>query len=651
MKGVSIVVIVGVAVACSNGPKAPANNSLPPVTMISPDTSIHIGAQFSPDGSRLYWWQPDGLAYELWTATSTLSGATRVGITVSTPAPMYWSPDGSTAAVPSSGKGIEEIVLLSATGTREFVSGTFMVPIRWHPDGDRLAYLTTIASATGAALQTLVGSVSRGGARPLLPDLTVSAVGAWSPDGSRIAYLTFGDGRSKVWAADSNGRNARALVTDGFESLARGPNWFSPDGREVVYESRRTGTSDIWVAPLDGSPPRQLTRDVRNDYAPTWSPDGQWIAFVSERGRQTDLWIVPAAGGEAIRVTDDAATEELMQWLPGSRLAFLTGESVGSIWSMPVDGVQPTRLTPDSIVVGRFSLSPDGSQFVFLIERGGGKSDLAVMPTGGGPMRILMEGGASASFVWSPDGSKLVLSSDRGGSDDIWLVEVSTGTVHQLTNWLEWELGPFWNADGTAVYFLSNKSATLADLWTVPAAGGEPTRVTRTGTFNSVTARRGDSTLYGSVLTPDGAIHTVRIAADGSVVPLWTVGNSEPWSVTPAADSLLIAQPLPGGGAAYRLIAITGQGDGTEFLGTNDALSAITSDWRYVSYLRREGATGDVMLLDRKTGTTKQLTSTPEDEIGPEVTPDGKTVVYRQRRDIRRVAIADLSKLLTQGSR
>ncbi len=32
---------------------------------------------------------------------------------------------------------------------------------------------------------------------------------------------------------------------------------------------------------------------------------------------------------------------------------------------------------------------------------------------------------------------------------------------------------------------------------------------------------------------------------------------------------------------------------------------------------------------------------------GPEVTADGKTVIYRQRRDVRRIAIADLSRVLT----
>jgi Tol biopolymer transport system component len=123
-----------------------------------------------------------------------------------------------------------------------------------------------------------------------------------------------------IWVADSTGHHPRQLTTDGFENFAEGGGTaWSPDGKELLYESRRTGTSDIWVVPADSGAPRQLTRDIRNDWAPRWSPDGRWVAFLSDRGKQTDVWVVPAAGGQELRVTDDANVEDLMQWLSGGR--------------------------------------------------------------------------------------------------------------------------------------------------------------------------------------------------------------------------------------------------------------------------------------------------------------------------------------------
>jgi hypothetical protein len=58
------------------------------------------------------------------------------------------------------------------------------------------------------------------------------------------------------------------------------------------------------------------------------------------------------------------------------------------------------------------------------------------------------------------------------------------------------------------------------------------------------------------------------------------------------------------------------------------------------------GATGDLALLNRVDGATRRLTTTPTDEQSPVLTPDGKTVLFRRVRPSRRIAIADLSKLL-----
>jgi dipeptidyl aminopeptidase/acylaminoacyl peptidase len=85
----------------------------------------------------------------------------------------------------------------------------------------------------------------------------------------------------------------------------------SPDGTTVVVSVTAPDpetdeyVGHLWTAPLDGSTdPRPLTRGHR-DTAPAWSPDGRWIAFLrAEPKGKPQLHVVEAGGGEPVRLTD-----------------------------------------------------------------------------------------------------------------------------------------------------------------------------------------------------------------------------------------------------------------------------------------------------------------------------------------------------------
>ena len=61
----------------------------------------------------------------------------------------------------------------------------------------------------------------------------------------------------------------------------------------------------------------------------------------------------------------------------------------------------------------------------------------------------------------------------------------------------------------------------------------------------------------------------------------------------------------------------------------------------------RNGATWELAILDRATGAVRRLTGNNVNETSAAITPDGKTLVYERWRDVRRIAIADLSGVLT----
>ena len=633
--------------ACNSG--KPTGSALPPVTMVSPDSAYHQMARFSPDGKRLFWWEPAGQVNQLWMADAKLGNPTKVPVTSLQASALLWSPDGSQIATPSSDSGFVQVAIMPAAGgvPRQLTSTVgFAIPMAWHPDGDRFAYASTAAGEGGGTFRSFVTSVSHGGNTPLIPSEAKPFYGWWSPDGSHIGYMVVDGSHSTIWVADSAGRNPRQLTTDGFESLSNADQFWSPDGKEIAFESRRTGTSDIWVVPVDGGAPRQLTHDIRNDTWPLWSPDGKWIAFLSDRGKQTDIWVVPAAGGPELRVTDDASVEELMQWLPDSKLAFLTGRGQSGIWTTALADSSERRLTPDSLRAGSPSLSPDGMQVAISINRGGGVTDLAVMPVSGGTIRMLVQGGANTEFSWSPDGKRILFTSDRGGTPDIWVVDVASGELHQLENWPGYERNPAWNGDGSAIYFLSDRDSRLGDAWQVSPAGGEPTRVTKSGSVNSLMTRHGRPELFASIIGASGQFEVMQVHADGTLTPVWQRSNSFPADLLPKGDSLVIGEIGKGGGFSVRIIPVTGKGEGVSLLKPGENMAGVSDDWSEVVYRIPNGSTHDLGLLDRKTGATRRLTNNSLDEGGAGITPDGKTVVFSRSRSVRRVAVADLTKLL-----
>jgi Tol biopolymer transport system component len=447
-----------------------------------------------------------------------------------------------------------------------------------------------------------------------------------------------------LWIADSSGGNPKQLTTEGREFDF---NW-SPDGTEIAYVSRRTGTGDIWVAPIDGRPRRQLTRDIRDDRAPRWSADGKWIAFISDRGRQTDLWVVPAAGGTESRVTDDAAEEGSPQWV-GNRLGYHTGSTGQAVWSLTAgDGAQ-RQLTPDSIVVGQINPSPDGTELAYEVLRGGGVSDILVMPMGGGTSRTIATGGSiNTEPNWSPDGKSVLFLSNRTGSADVWVVPAAGGQPRALSDFAAGESSPQWSADGSSVYFVSRwQAAPFGDVWKVPAAGGAPTRLTKTGAVNGLAV----SLVSADVLVQleggkEGRTVLARLRPDGKLETLWDRSNftSFSWlSFTPKADSFAFNAELPSGEDGSYLISLE-TGQGRQLLGPGDLVGDFSPDGRWLAYWTGT-ATLELGVIDMTTGSHRQLTKTAESETSYWWTADNNTIVLTRQSQRRRIATVDLSRL------
>jgi TolB protein len=628
-------------------------SGLPTVTVLSPEGARHTAFHFSPDGGHVAFWTPGTSGWNLVVARADLSdprtltaGSPFLGPATNTP---LWSPDGKLLAFGSNAAGLADVAVVPAAGgeARRLTDAPGLeIPTQWHPRGDRLAYLAT---GEGGTFRNSVVSLASGQSSPLLSE-TRLAFPNWSPDGSRLEIQINDRGSTTLWLADSSGTNPKQLTTEGQEQFVA----WSPDGTELLYVSRRTGTGDIWVLPVDGGKPRQLTRDVRDDDSPAWSSNGKWVAFRSTRGRQTDIWMVPAAGGTELRVTDDAAEESGVQWVgKSSRLAFQTTTVTSALWAVTVADGKERQVTPDSIRVGNFRVSPDGAEVVYPVRRGGGVSDLQVVSLADGARRTLVTGTADNwVYGWSPDGKTILFGSNRSGNQDVWTISATGGEPRQLTNWATQENTADWAPDGSSVYFISNRDAKIGDVWTVPTTGGEPRRVTTVGNVSNLAQSSTSPDLFVNLIGGRaGQLVLAKLRPNGTLQTLWDRSNVlavvSQDGIMPGGDSVAIYATLPGGGQGGYLIS-TRTGQGREILGKGDNPGDFSPDGTMLSYTFGN-PTANLGILNVEDGSTRRLTNSLEGVGAYWWTRDSKTIVFNRVAPRSRIATVDLTKLLARA--
>lgn len=182
---------------------------------------------------------------------------------------------------------------------------------------------------------------------------------------------------------------------------------------------------------------------------------------------------------------------------------------------------------------------------------------------------------------------------------DLYTASATGGTARRLTSHPGFEMFPRFSPDGTLVAFTGQYDGNT-EVFVVPAAGGEPKRLTYTATLgrDEVSDRMGPNNIVMG-WTPDGkgVLFRSRMRSFNDFIgQLYTV---------PVGGGLPEELPLPRGGfASY-------SADGTK-LAFNRVFREFRTWKRY-----RGGMADDVWLYDFATKKTEQLTNDPGQDIFP----------------------------------
>ncbi|WP_293131897.1 hypothetical protein [Microcoleus sp. bin38.metabat.b11b12b14.051] len=287
--------------------------------------------------------------------------------------------------------------------------------------------------------------------RELAPNIDVSPTVVWSPKGDRLAFVS-GDTDIYTVKADGSG-----LTKQFAGESCKGVNfriaWFANSQKLVFARSCDGSTSDssgsqsLYTSDISGIKGTKLIRNLEVGGQPAkteissefyLSADDQQVAFVKDK----NIYKMNADGSGMTKLTQSpgeytSGGSELVWSGDRTKIAFLSG-------SYPQQQV--------------YTINTDGTNLKNLTDN---------------PQHQVY----NVKLVWSPDSSRIAYyhgkAGDFGGEkQDIWAIDINTGTAKNLTQKPQKYDALSWSPDGKLIAFATG-DFNQQKLYTINAGSGQ----------------------------------------------------------------------------------------------------------------------------------------------------------------------------------
>ena len=84
---------------------------------------------------------------------------------------------------------------------------------------------------------------------------------------------------------------------------------------------------DIWMVEKTGGTALQMTNSAGEESWPKFSPDGKSIAFTAGYNGSQNIYTMPVTGGVPTRVTHESLPDRMIEWHPDGTSAPSVGDS------------------------------------------------------------------------------------------------------------------------------------------------------------------------------------------------------------------------------------------------------------------------------------------------------------------------------------
>jgi dipeptidyl aminopeptidase/acylaminoacyl peptidase len=321
-----------------------------------------------------------------------------------------------------------------------------------------------------------------------------------SPDGKWVAYtvatpdMEANRNASNIWLVATAGGEAIQLTQSGKDSS---PVW-SPDGKTIAFISSRSGDPQVYLLSMEGGEAHPLTKLSTGADLAIWSPDGKAIAFTSgvypeckddecnkKKDEEKEKNKVKAHVAEALLY------RHWTHWNEGKRSHLFVVGSDGNGTAKDLTAGAEYDVPPDQRgEASDIHFSPDSKEICFTavtdkVEATSTNGDLFTVPVSGGePKRITTQPGFDGNPVYSPDGKYIAYHAQltAGYESDRWrvmLYDRATGKSENLTetSFDRSAQSLAWSADSSKIYF-NAENETLNPVYEMaPRVGAVPKKL------------------------------------------------------------------------------------------------------------------------------------------------------------------------------
>ncbi|MFQ3645440.1 MAG: protein kinase [Anaerolineae bacterium] len=306
-----------------------------------------------------------------------------------------------------------------------------------------LARQTTAATPAAPAFPTS-SSGGQGGsssaATPTVATRSVNLNAGVRELGGTIVYSDQRGGYFQIIELDLATGRERQLTAGSYDSSYP---IISPDGRWIAFQSNRDGNFEIYIMNRNGGELLRLTNNSVMDRLPGWSPNSEWVVYSSDvRGDGTFDILRTRRDGS---VTEVLLTGNERQSHPryspdGLSIVYTTGADLLDARSWEIARLdtqtgQITRLTNNDVRDASPSFSPDGEKILYITSLSEGTNAIALMDLDGGNQQILLNDNQNNwAAAFSPDGRSIIFTRGSGGQDQLYVLEIATGSIRQVAS-------------------------------------------------------------------------------------------------------------------------------------------------------------------------------------------------------------------------
>lgn len=297
-------------------------------------------------------------------------------------------------------------------------------------------------------------------------------------------------------------------------------------------------------------------------------------------------------------------------------------------WDVNRPAGAPIRQIPIRVSEGSWmdvDVSPDGRTIAFTL-----LGDIYTMPISGGTPTRISEGLAwEVHPRFSPDGRRIAFTSDRGGGDNIWVMNADGSDKRQVTK-EDFRLlnQPSWSPDGRYIvakkHFTTGRSLGTGEVWMYHVSGGagvllvkRPNEQHQKELGEPVYAPDGNSVYYTRNVTPGPIFEYAQDSNTGLFdIERYDLGTGEVTKAVTGLGGSVRPQPSP--------------------------------DGKKIAFVRREATRSKLYVKDLESGVERKIYDDLDQDVQetwavtgvyPNMgwTPDSRSIVFWAKGKINRV--------------